>query len=243
MDEQKWNMLFDLHTHTIASGHAYSSLLENISCAKAQGMLAYGFSDHTEKMPGTMGNMWFTNFKVVPKEIEGLRIVCGAEVNILDEDGTYDLDQPTAKKCDYLIASLHTPTFKSLGKDGNTETLLNAMKNPYVKIIGHPDDDRYPIDAERVAKAAAECGVLLELNNSSLRPGCTRIGGPGNDRRILKECMKYGTRIVCGTDSHICFDVGCFDESIELLEELNFPRDLVANVDLARLDRWILVDR
>ncbi len=44
------------------------------------------------------------------------------------------------------------------------------MDNPFVKIIGHPDDDRYPIDYEAVVKKAAEKNILLEVNNTSLNP-------------------------------------------------------------------------
>ena len=37
---------------------------------------------------------------------------------------------------------------------------------------------QYPGHGAALARAAAEMGVLLELNNSSLKPGCTRINGP-----------------------------------------------------------------
>ena len=47
------DFLFDLHTHTIASGHAYSTLKENMEEAAAKGLLAYGFSDHSEAVPGS----------------------------------------------------------------------------------------------------------------------------------------------------------------------------------------------
>ena len=41
------------------------------------------------------------------------------------------------------------------------------MDNPYVNIIGHPDDSRYPVDYEQLVRAAGEKHVLLELNNTS----------------------------------------------------------------------------
>ncbi len=235
-------LLFDLHTHTTASGHAYSTLQENIAAAAAVGLKAYGFSDHTDGLPGAPHSLWFDNFKVIPREISGLRILRGAEVNMRDYEGHYDLEDRIAQKLDYLIASLHSFAYQSGTREQNTQTLIKAMESPYIKIIGHPDDDRYPVNTDVLAKAAAQAGVLLELNNSSLRPGCTRINGPVNARQMLLDCMKWGTRVVVNTDSHISYDVGQFAESVRLLEEVDFPQELLANLDLDRLD-WITMPR
>ena len=231
-------LLFDLHTHTIASGHAYSTLQENISAAKAAGLQAYGFSDHTQTMPGAPDNIWFDNFKVIPRKIVGLWILHGAEVNLLNYEGEYDLEERIAQKQDYLIASMHSIVYTSGSRSENTRAVLQAMQSPYVKIIGHPDDDRYPVELDQLAGAAAQNGVLLELNNSSLRPGSTRVNGPVNARQMLLACMKHGTRIVVNTDSHISYDVGRFTEALALLQSVDFPEELVANCSLQRL-HWV----
>lgn len=231
-------LLFDLHTHTIASGHAYSTLQENISAAKAAGLQAYGFSDHTQTMPGAPDNIWFDNFKVIPRKIDGLWILRGAEVNLLNYEGEYDLEERIAQKQDYLIASMHSIVYTSGSRSENTRAVLQAMQSPYVKIIGHPDDDRYPVELDQLAGAAAQNGVLLELNNSSLRPGSTRVNGPVNARQMLLACMKHGTRIVVNTDSHISYDVGRFTEALALLQSVDFPEELVANCSLQRL-HWV----
>ena len=231
-------LLFDLHTHTIASGHAYSTLQENISAAKAAGLQAYGFSDHTQTMPGAPDNIWFDNFKVIPRKIDGLWILHGAEVNLLNYEGEYDLEERIAQKQDYLIASMHSIVYTSGSRSENTRAVLQAMQSPYVKIIGHPDDDRYPVELDQLAGAAAQNGVLLELNNSSLRPGSTRVNGPVNARQMLLACMKHGTRIVVNTDSHISYDVGRFTEALALLQSVDFPEELVAICSLQRL-HWV----
>lgn len=236
------NLLFDLHTHTIASGHAYSTLQENIAAAKAAGLLAYGFSDHTQSLPGASSNMWFGNVKVIPRQIDGLWILHGAEVNILDYEGHYDLGERLAARQDYLIASMHAGVYTSGSIAENTRAACKAMEDPYVRIIGHPDDGRFPVDTAELARVAAECGVLLELNNSSLRPGCVRENGPANARRMLLDCMRYGARVVVNTDSHISYDVGQFAEAEALLREVEFPEELLANVELRRL-RWVVPER
>ena len=44
--------IIDLHTHALASGHAYSTVKENIEYAKINGLKYYGLSDHGVTMPG-----------------------------------------------------------------------------------------------------------------------------------------------------------------------------------------------
>ena len=44
--------IMDLHTHTLAAGHAYSTLLENIDAALAMGLQYLGMSEHGPTSPG-----------------------------------------------------------------------------------------------------------------------------------------------------------------------------------------------
>lgn len=68
-------LLFDLHTHTVASGHAFSTLKENIEEAAAKGLKAMGTSDHYSAMPGSAQPIYFTNFKAIKEKILGVRIL------------------------------------------------------------------------------------------------------------------------------------------------------------------------
>ena len=43
--------LLDLHTHTIASGHAYNTLYEMAQAAADKGLSLYGCSEHAPAMP------------------------------------------------------------------------------------------------------------------------------------------------------------------------------------------------
>ena len=78
--------LIDLHTHTVSSGHAYSTVKENIDSARDKGIKYLGISDHAPKMPGTAHIYHFHNLRVIPKHIDGVNVFVGAEVNILDFD-------------------------------------------------------------------------------------------------------------------------------------------------------------
>ena len=100
-------LLFDLHTHTVASGHAFSTLKENIEEAAAKGLKAMGTSDHYSAMPGSAQPIYFTNFKAIKEKILGVRIFTGMEANIIDLEGKLDAEEAVLKKMDYVIASLH----------------------------------------------------------------------------------------------------------------------------------------
>lgn len=233
------NFVLDTHTHTVASGHAYSTLGEMVDTAKEKGLELLCITDHAPQMPGTCGEIYFQNFRVIPRVIDGLNLCLGSEVNILDTDGNIDLHDITIDNLDFIIASLHTPCFKPSTKEEHTTALLNAIKNPRVNIIGHPDDSRYPIDYEEVVKAAKKYHVLLELNNSSLNPKGFRLNAKENDILMLNLCKKYGTSISLGSDAHIKYDIANFDYAKEVLEITDFPEDLIVNTSVNKFMEFI----
>ena len=108
----KYQSVMDLHTHTVASGHAYCTLREMAKAASDKGLELLGITEHAPKMPGTCHKFYFQNIKVVPREMYGIQLLLGSEVNILDAAGTVDLAQKTLEKLDVVIASLHVPCIK-----------------------------------------------------------------------------------------------------------------------------------
>ena len=96
-------------------------------------------------------------------------------------------------------------------------------------IIGHPDDGRYEIDYPALVQGAREYGKVLELNNHSLEPSCFRQGAKENDTEMLKLCMKYQVPVVMSSDAHFDSAINEFESARSLLEELDFPEELVLN--------------
>ena len=222
--------IIDMHTHTVASGHAYSTIHENIQFAKKHGMKFLGTSDHGSTMTGGPAEYFFHNLKVVPREMDGVKILRGMEANILDVNGNIDeLDSKALDGLDYLIASLHIVCIEPSTKEDNTMAILNVMDKEKVKIIGHPDDARYELDYEAIVKKAKEKNILLEVNNSSLSPNTSREGARENILKYLELCKEYDVRIIMGTDSHICYDIGVFQYAEAIIEEANFQKELVIN--------------
>lgn len=232
--------VMDLHTHTLASGHGYSTLAENIEKAKEVGLQVLGYSEHAPSMPGGPHPFYVGNLKVLPRRFGDLRLLCGIEANIMDRDGTIDVsEQVIRSSLDYVIASLHVPCIAPGTMEENTRALLNVMKNPYVKIIGHPDDSRYPLDYEVLVKAAKENEVILEVNNTSIHPKSVRQGARENILRMLSLCKEYECPVILGTDSHVCYQVGDFSRAQELLELADFPEELVMNTKVENLAKIV----
>jgi putative hydrolase len=231
--------LADLHTHTIASGHAYATLCEMAHSAAQKELPILGISDHAPSMPGSSQEIYFRNFQVVPDEIEGVRILCGCELNILDYEGRIDLTERTLSRLDYTIASLHDLCTAPGSVEQNTAAYIGASKNPHVVIIGHPDDGRFPADYESIVKAAKEHHTLIELNNSSFIPNTSRVNTRENSLTILRYCKKYRTPVIISSDAHFVCDVANHRLSLELLASVDFPDSLVANYSASLLAEYI----
>ncbi len=231
--------ILDVHTHTIASGHAYNTLKEMIQTAKEKGMEVYGITEHAPKMPGSCHDFYFHNLKVVKREHGDLEVLLGVELNILDENGSVDLTEPYLGQMDVAIASLHPPCICPRSREWNTECVIQAMKNPHINILGHPDDGRYPLDYEAVVQAAKEHHTLLELNNNSLNPNGFRKDPRGNDIEILRLCKKYQVPVIMGSDAHYDADILNHERILPLLKECDFPEELVVNTAKEKLYPFI----
>lgn len=230
---------FDLHTHTIASGHAYSTLQEMIEAAQKKGLKLLGISDHAPCMPGSAYIYYFQNLRVIPKSYDGLQLMTGVEANIIDHNGKIDMSPEDLRFLDYVIASLHPPCIRSSTKKNNTKALIKTMENPYVNIIGHPDDLRFPMDYEAIVLVAKENNVLLEINNASLNPKGFRKDAATATRQILELCMRYDHPVILGSDAHISYDVANFTYCETVLEELGFPEELIVNTSVEKLMQFL----
>lgn len=233
------NDIMDLHTHTVASGHAYNTLYEMAKSASEKGLALMGSTDHTPKMPGACHEFYFINFKVIPRTLYGVKILMGAELNILDYSGRVDLRKGLLEKLDYSIASLHEPCYKSGTAAENTSAYLGVIENPLIHIIGHPDDSRFPVDYDTLVSAAAENRTLLEVNSSSLHPLSARLNAGENYRIMLELCRRYRASIIIDSDAHVEADVGNHVRAWELIKEMEFPEELIVNSSIERLLPYI----
>ena len=230
----------DVHAHTVSSGHAYSTIKEYVDEAAQKGLELIAITDHAPDMPGAPSFLHFLNLANMPRVLNGVEMLLGVELNILDKNGKLDLEKRIFKKLDLVIASLHLPCIKPATIDENTDAVINTMKNPLVNIIGHLGDPRYPIRIEKVVDVAKETNTIIELNNSSLNPNCTRAGGEHILLEILQTCKKKEVYISLGSDAHIYFDIGNFNNLTTLLEQAQMPDELILNTSKEKMKEFIL---
>ncbi len=217
----------DTHCHTIASGHAYSTIVENAKAASEKGLKMIAITDHGPAMPGTFHEAYFGYMKVIPRKIEGVYVLRGIEANIIDHNGTLDISEKYLKRLDIVLAGFHRPCYMGGSVEQNTYAAIEAMKNPYVDILVHPGNPEFPMDFERVVQAAKEYNVHIEINNSSFI--ITRKGSVQNCILIAKKAAEIGVKIAVGSDAHMCFDIGNFDKSLEVIADAGISEDNVLN--------------
>lgn len=223
-------MLIDLHTHTIASGHGSADTITDMAKeASLRHLHLLGISDHAPAITGAARASYFRSLKRAPRRRFHIPLLFGAEINIISYEGDLDLDEETLSCLDYGIASLHPPCLKPGSRDENTKSYINAMKNPHVTIIGHPDDVRYCVDYEAVVRAAKDSHVLLEVNESSLSPSSYRKNAVSCYRALLPLCIHFQVPILIGSDSHGKARIGDSFHAEQLLAELHFPDALIMN--------------
>ncbi|MDD6038872.1 MAG: phosphatase [bacterium] len=231
--------VIDLHTHTIASGHAYCTMLEMARAGADKNLEMLAITEHGPSMRGTCTDMYFQNLKVAPRERFGITVLYGVELNIMDTDGTVDLPNELLPAMDVCIASMHIPCYAPRSLEENTSACINAMKNPYVNVLGHPDDPRYPIDLRAIVEAAKENHVMLEMNNSSLAPTSFRKATEEGYLKFLELCKEYDQPVLMGSDAHIDIDVGNHRYVAPIIEKADFPEHLIMNSSVERIKPYL----
>lgn len=229
----------DLHMHTTASTHAYSSLQEMVDAAAQRGLSAVAITDHGITMPGAPGKWYFHNLRVVPHRFHGVLVLRGQETNIIDYEGHIDVEQECEEDLDWVVASIHSvcmPQGEQPSPEKVTHLWEQICRNPRVNVIGHCGSPEYAFDYEGVLPQFAAAGKLVELNESTFR---TRLDYVPNCRRIMALCKKYRVPIVVDSDAHFSTQVGDFSHTQALLQELDFPEELVVNSSEERLHTYL----
>jgi DNA polymerase (family 10) len=192
----------DLHMHTTASD-GKASVEEMAQAAKHLGYEYILITDHSKAV--TIANGLdekravenIHQVRAARKEVRGIEIWAGAEVDILG-DGSLDYPDEILKQFDIVVVSVHSRM--NMPSEEMTTRLLKALANPYVRIVGHPTGrqilkrDPFVFDLEKVFAAAKEYGVILELNGHPERLDLCD--------RHLKLARERGMKVIISTDAH-----------------------------------------
>lgn len=229
----------DTHSHTLVSGHAYNTMSEMAKAARDAGLEALAITEHGPAMEGSCQEIYFRNYKAVDHMAYGIELLLGCEMNILDYEGRVDLSKRAQAQLDIGLASIHDLCYTIGSREENTRAYCLALENPYVDIIGHPDDGRVPVDFEQLVRCARDNGKILELNNASLNPLNPRQNGYENMKLMLGYCERYGVPVALGSDSHFFTQVGHFEGVQAIVDEVRFPQELIVNTSLGKLKKHL----
>lgn len=192
----------DLHCHTTASDgrHSLSKMAE---AAKERGYDYLAITDHSKSQTVAGGltedelSNQIDEIAALNEDLDGLRLLAATEVDIL-EDGSLDFPDELLERLDLVVASVHSKF--DLSEEKQTDRILRAMDNPHVSIIGHPtgriinERRAYPLNMERIVKAAADTGCALEINATPMRLDLNDVHA-----RMARDA---GVRIAISTDAH-----------------------------------------
>ncbi len=228
----------DLHTHTIASGHAFSTIREMAEYASIMELKMIAITDHGIKMPGGPHEYYFSQIMGLPSSIYGVEILKGVEANIIDQHGSLDMPQRVLDNLDLVLASFHTDTGYQTGSvEQNTRALIAAIQNPYVHMITHPGNPEFPVDLEKIAQAAKLAGKALEINNSSF--SLSRPGSTPRCNHMAHIVAKTETIVSINSDAHSCFAVRSFDKALEAAEKAGIKPSRVLNTSVNLIKEYL----
>lgn len=247
----------DIHTHTLFSRHAYSTIAENVAAAKAAGLELLGSADHFSEMlfpeQHIRNFQFFINQGVWPRTWDGVVVLRGCEADIVSLQGAlFGQDVPVTESIvrhryptdrslfdrvtdglDYVIASVHNGDFAAGASLAQTTAMYcRALEQPHVFALGHPGRAGIPFDADEVLLCARERGKAVEINNHTLEGGGRRHDAC---RRLAERAAELGVGIIVSSDAHIAMDIGAFPHAEGLLEEIHFPEELIVNRDRSTL--------
>ena len=189
------------HSHTTWSDGRHS-IEEMVGAAAAIGFQYLGFSDHS-RTAAYAGGLTEERMRLQKKELDAvakgapIRVFRGSEVDIL-ADGSLDYDAETLAQLDFTVASVHSRF--SMDAEQMTERFLSAIRNPFMTILGHLSGRKllvrepYAVDYDRIFDAAAENGVIVEINGNPQRLDV--------DWRWLRNGIERGVTFSINPDAH-----------------------------------------
>lgn len=245
---EKSRLLFDLHTHTVYS-HGKGSIRDNYEAAKMAGLSELGIADHgpDHALYGVKAKDFLRMRREIDlineERMEGdPRILMGVEANIINPDGSLDLASEFVGEFDFIIAGYHFGTMgnapvKAIGthmasllynmtgwsteriRNRNSSLVINAVYANRITLLSHPGA-KGAVDIEAIARACAERGTFLEINN---KHGYLTAEG-------IRRAAKYEVEFIIGSDAHKPSDVGRCSSALEIAAEAGLDLERIVNL-------------
>lgn len=224
----------DLHSHSLFSPCGVHTVLEMLTAAKDRGLKGLAITDHGPSVGGTANSVFFERLS---QPVPGVRLYKGVEANVLGREGRIDVVTKYLKWTDLVLLGYHRNSERDLSRHEYTDFLIKCLElNPCVDIITHPNVPEYPVEYRALARAARHFGTALELNNSK-----TALGRASDDEtlRLMEVCADEGCLVAVNSDAHTIEEPGDTRAIRRIMEEMDFPFELVVNKTLESTERWI----
>lgn len=244
---RKKDIIADMHTHTIYSKHALSTLKENLDYAILNGMNYIACTDHYygSKMSDIDQKNEIARARSVNRvnPYHGVNVINSMEFNLSANQDYNALTAFTYLK--YIPFGLHDwfCDVNSITLQELFELFVRANETCYCNAFVHIERELNAINNGKygskisddickffkdIVDYAKSRDILLELNESSLK--YTRYTGNYDRAKCwLQIARDNGNKICLGSDAHFCEEVGVFPNAIALLNEVQYPRELILN--------------
>lgn len=249
-------IIADLHTHTRYS-HGKGTVLDNVTVALARGLQAVGITDHGPRSAPWIGAsvralaQMRQEVAQVDQRAIGIRVLAGAECNIISVRGDLDVPAHIRHDLDLVLAGLHPGVLPASGKDWlllsgnnwvarfssnlrrkarliNTQAVVEAVWNNEIDVITHPGY-HLDIDTVELARVCAQRDTALEIN---ARHGEMTVA-------FCRAAARQGVRFVINSDAHRAVEVGNQSRGIAVAVAAGLEPEQVLNSDRGDLFEWL----
>ncbi|MBI5206292.1 MAG: DNA polymerase/3'-5' exonuclease PolX [Candidatus Firestonebacteria bacterium] len=204
----------DLQMHTIESD-GKNTVQEMAQKAKELGYEYIAITNHSKAVKVAHGldekrlRNHLEQIDLINEQGSAIHILKGIEADVL-ADGSMDLGNDILKKCDVVIAAIHSHF--NLPEKEMTKRIIKALENPYVNILGHPtgrlilEREPYAVNLNDIFKAAYENNVIMEINAYPDRLDLKDIHA--------RQAKEMGLKLVISTDAHSALQMEMMDFGI-----------------------------
>ena len=217
------------HNHTTYSDGT-ASLEEMALAAKQLGFEYFGVGDHSQSLtiarglPSNVVRKQWAEIDRVNAKLEGVRILKGSEVDIL-EDGSLDYTDELLAGFEYVVASVHSHF--GMPEAEMTARVCKALSHPAVTMLGHATGrlllkrEGYKINLDEVLKVAAKHGKMIEINAQPSRLDL--------DWKYVKQAKAMGIPIVINPDAHSTGELALYTFGVQVARRGWLTKDDVFN--------------
>jgi putative hydrolase len=249
-------IIADLHTHTRYS-HGKGTVMDNVTVALARGLEAVGITDHGPRsapwVGASLGDFAAMRGEVaeIDRRAVGIRVLAGAECNIISVRGELDLPGEVRNTLDIVLAGLHPGALPASGRDWllltgnnwaakfsatlrkqarsiNTQAVVEAVYTNEIDVITHPGYHR-DIDTTELARACAQRETAMEINARHREMTVA----------FVRAAARQGVRFVINSDAHKPSDVGNLARGIAVAMAAGLEPEQVLNSDRGGLFQWL----